>query len=77
MGKSKDFRDNQILGITYENGKRVLHLKLGVKKLEYQKEYYDDCYQLNQALINYDKWLKVMDYMGYSNRLADNNEDYN
>ena len=58
---SKHFWDSQILGVSIdEEGRRVIHLKMGVRK-QYNPGYieYNDCYQRNTVLDNYDMHKKI------------------
>lgn len=71
--KSNHFKESEIKSISYENGKPVIYLKLGVKRLKYETLDYDDCSQLNQELIATEQYLKRMDQLG----LTEIDEDYN
>lgn len=69
---SKNFRDNQIKGVTYdENGKKILHLKEGVvKKRFYEVMPWDQLEEhINYDLINFEKAEKYYKYI-------DGNDDY-
>lgn len=59
---SKHFKDHEIKGISYENGKKVIHLKEGVKRKKFKEDLWNTeevlDSQLNRELINYQKWEK-------------------
>lgn len=54
---SKNFKDFEIKGITYIDGKRVLYLKEGVKRKHYNDDVNgDEITHINQDLINYERF---------------------
>ncbi len=58
---SKNFFDDQILGVSIdEEGRKVIHLKMGVRK-QYNSGYldYDECYQRNEVLDIQAKYKKI------------------
>ncbi len=68
--KSKNFKDEEILGITIEDGKKVVYLKQGVKrsyKYDYLKE--EDISHLNHELLAYQRYLKLLNRIGTINKL--------
>ena len=54
---SKNFTEDEIKGIMYIDGKKVIYLKTGVKRKNYNDDLGTGDYlsQLNQELINYEK----------------------
>lgn len=58
--KSKHFKDHEIKGVTYEDGKKVIHLKDGVRRKRFKEDMFVTeltlSSQLNHELINYEKW---------------------
>lgn len=58
---SKNFYDSQIIGVYIdEEGKRCIYLKMGVRK-QFNPGYieYEDCYQRNEVLDNFNMHKKV------------------
>lgn len=60
---SKNFKDSEIKGVMYIDGKKVLYLKEGVKRRKYIEETLnvDESIletHINKQLINYQKWEK-------------------
>lgn len=60
---SRYFTKDEIKGITYENGKKVIHLKEGVRRNpSYETLFEKDMNQLNNELISYEKEKKILNY---------------
>lgn len=60
---SKNFKDSEIKGVMYIDGKKVLYLKEGVKRRRYIEDTIgvDESIlesHLNTQLLNYQKWEK-------------------
>lgn len=57
---SKEFKDHEIKGVYYENGKKVIYLKEGVKRKKFKEDLWNTeeilDSQLNKELIHYQKW---------------------
>lgn len=74
---SKHFWDDQIIGVSIdEQGRRVIHLKMGVRK-QYNSGYieYDECFQRNEILDTLDKYKKAYIKL-YGEGDFTNNESY-
>lgn len=77
---SKNFNDDQILGITYDsNGKKEIHLKMGVRK-KYNPGYidYDDCHQRIALLDQLENYRELTNQLFGDNELTANDDtDFN
>lgn len=66
---SKNFKDSQIKGILYIDGRRVLYLKDGVKKKWYPEDIDNPSIyilesHINKELVSYQSQIKFMELMG-------------
>jgi hypothetical protein len=68
---SKHFTEDEIKGITMEDGKKVVYLKPGVKRLKYDYVSDDIMCQINQQLAGFERYLKTMDKLGINNQLEE------
>lgn len=55
---SKNFKEHEVLGYTYIDGKKVTVLKMGVRRKRYHEEVDPDMLEshLNQELIDLQRW---------------------
>lgn len=76
---SKHFNDDQILGVIIdENGRREIHLKMGVRK-KFNSGYidYDDCHQRIALLDQLENYRELTNQLFGDNELTANDEDFN